>query len=295
VIFYNADLGMVSPAVDDYWPRPVQELLRESQAMFTTNIPSASCARFIGWYLAQPGVDDFHLGVNNLPVSMSRPPPDGAPTPADWLDRFLAEVRGWDPSAVLVRLDGLTITQGGRLLWRADWVRRVAGQRFTPVSSRRRAGIARHLEAARQFVATMSPADAGGPVTFDALDQAWAAWLPQVEASAATIEADPATMVAALDPVAEAMTATLDAVGVQFGQFLVDQAGFEWAVAADDLGTELVVRALPGRGDVLVYPIKFVEKRWYQSETGFLASSFEAIREDVAEVASGRPAKHWPW
>jgi hypothetical protein len=59
----------------------------------------------------------------------------------------------------------------------------------------------------------------------------------------------------------------------------------------------LLVRALPGRGDVLVYPVKFVEKRWYGSrpEADFLASSFEAIREDVAAVAGGRPAKHWPW
>src|SRR4051794_4128772 len=46
VVFYNADLGMVSPAVSDSWPRPVQELLRESEAMFTTNFPCASCARF---------------------------------------------------------------------------------------------------------------------------------------------------------------------------------------------------------------------------------------------------------
>jgi hypothetical protein len=95
---------------------------------------------------------------------------------------------------------------------------------------------------------------------------------------------------------AEAMHATLEAVGVQFGQFLVDGAGFEWAVAADSrLGSELVVRALPGRGDVLVYPVKFVEKRLYGRESGFLASSFEAIREDVAAVAAGQPATHWPW
>jgi hypothetical protein len=103
-------------------------------------------------------------------------------------------------------------------------------------------------------------------------------------------------MTAALDPLVDDMTATLDAVGVQFGQFLVDRAGFEWTVAADALlDTELVVRALPGRGDVLVYPVRFVATRWYRWETGFLASSFEAICEDVAAVAGGQPAKHWPW
>lgn len=296
VIFYNADLGMVSPAVSDYWPRPIQELLRESEAMFTTNIPNASCARFIGWYLAQPEADDFGLEVDNLPVPIRNYDGDDAGPSADWLDRLLAEVGSWDPNAVLVRLDGLTITQGGRLLWRSDWVQRPAGQKFSPVGRRRQAWIARQLAAARQFVAAMSPADAGGPVTLDALDRAWAAWFPQVEADAATIEVDPATVSAALAPVADAVTATLDAVGVQFGQFLVDGAGFEWAVAAGASGTELVVRALPGRGDVLVFPVKFVEERWYRPQPeAFLASSFEAICEDVAEVAGGRPAKHWPW
>lgn len=120
VVFYNADLGMVSPAVSHYWPRPVEDMLRESGAMFTTNIPDASCARFIGWYLAQPGADDFHLGVNNLPVSIRDYDGDEAGPAADWLDRLLAEVGGWDPNAVLVRLDTLEITQAGRVLWRNE-------------------------------------------------------------------------------------------------------------------------------------------------------------------------------
>jgi hypothetical protein len=119
VIFYNADLGMISPAVSQYWGRPATELVRESGAMFTTNIPDAACARFIGWYLAQPGSDDFHLGVDNLPVPVWQPSADDAAPPAGWLDRLLAEVNGWDPPAVLARLDTLEITQGGRMLWRS--------------------------------------------------------------------------------------------------------------------------------------------------------------------------------
>jgi hypothetical protein len=297
VIFYNADLGMVSPAVSDCWPRPVQALLRESDAIYSTNFPSASCARFVGWYLTQPGAGSC-LGVHNLPASARDYDGDQAGPGPDWHDRLLAELTRWDPNAVLVRLDGLTVTQGGRLLWRADWVRRAAGQKFSPVGSRRRAWIARQLEAARRFAAVASPAGAGGPVTLAALDRAWAAWLPQLEAdaSAAAAGLDPEAMIAALGPVADTLHATLEAVGVQFGQLLVDGAGFEWTVAADSrFGSELVVRALPGRGDVLVYPVKFVEKRWYARDAGFLAASFEAIREDVAAVAAGQPAPHWPW
>jgi uncharacterized protein (DUF934 family) len=297
VIFYNADLGMVSPAVSDCWPRPVQELLRESDAIYSTNFPGASCARFIGWYLAQPGAG-FCLGVHNLPASIRNYDGDQAGPGPDWHDRLLAEVGAWDPNAVLVRLDGLTVTQGGRLLWRSDWVQRAAGQKFSPVGRRQRAWIAQQLEAARRFVAVASPAYAGGPVTLEALDRAWAAWLPRLEADAGAAAAglDPEAVVAALRPTADTMHATLEAFGVQFGQFLVDGAGFEWAVAIDSrLGSELVVRALPGRGDVLVYPVKFVEKRWYGRESGFLASSFEAIREDVAAFAASRQAAHWPW
>jgi hypothetical protein len=52
---------------------------------------------------------------------------------------------------------------------------------------------------------------------------------------------------------------------------------------------------LPDRGDVLVYPVQFVEKRWYRLEVGFLASLFEAICADVADVRGRRPAKRFPW
>ena len=121
VIFYNADLGMISPVVSNYWGRPVAELLRKSGAMFTTNIPDGSCARFIGWYFAQPGAVEFHLGVDNLPVPVWQPYGDGAKPPAGWLDRLLAEANGWVPPAVLVQLEAQKITQGGRVLWQSEW------------------------------------------------------------------------------------------------------------------------------------------------------------------------------
>src|SRR6266480_3198900 len=121
VIFYNPDMGMISPVVSNYWERPVADLLRKSGAMFTTNIPDVSCARFIGWYLTRKGVDDFHLGVDNLPVPVWQPHGDDANPPAGWLDRLLAGASGWDPPAVLVRLDAHKITQGGRVLWQSEW------------------------------------------------------------------------------------------------------------------------------------------------------------------------------
>jgi hypothetical protein len=121
VIFYNADMGMISPAVSNDWERPVEWLLRKSGAMFTTNIPDAACARFIGWYLARPGAGEFHLGLDNLPVPVWQPHGDGAAVPAGWLERLLADASSWDPPAVLVQLEAQKITQGGRVLWQGEW------------------------------------------------------------------------------------------------------------------------------------------------------------------------------
>jgi hypothetical protein len=152
---------------------------------------------------------------------------------------------------------------------------RVTGPTFSPLGDGERAWVARQLDGARLFVAAMSPADAGAPVTLSALDRAWAAWLPQADG--------------------EQADAAINAVGTQFGQFLVDRAGFAWTIATDAHGTDLAILALPGRGDVLVYPANFVAKRWERRESGFLAASFEAIREQVASVAGGRPAGRRPW
>ena len=153
----------------------------------------------------------------------------------------------------------------------------MAGQTFSTPSDSERAWIARQLEGARLFVAAMSPGDAGFPDTLDALDRAWAAWLPQAGDDN------------------DQVNAAINAVGMQFGQHLVDHLGFTWTIATDAHGTDLAVLALPGRGDVLVYPANFVAKRWERGETGFLTASFEAIREQVSAVAGGRSAGPRPW
>jgi hypothetical protein len=154
----------------------------------------------------------------------------------------------------------------------------LADPTFSPLTDGERDWVAQQLAAAREFVAGLSPADAGRPVTPEVLDRAFASWLPGAGDDTAGINA------------------AINAVGVQFGQFLVDGAGFEWVIAADGQGTDLAVRALPGRGDVLVYPANFVAKRWQRRESGFLAASVAAIRGQVAEVAAGSAGgKRRPW
>jgi hypothetical protein len=152
------------------------------------------------------------------------------------------------------------------------------GPTFSPLTDKERQWIAQQLEAAPLFVAAMAPDDADKPVTLDALDRAFAAWLPQSSGDNTDVNS------------------TINVVGIHFGQFLVDNAGFHWTIAADGHGTDLAVLALPGRGDVLVYPANFVAKRWERRESNFLATSFKAIQKQVQEVGEQwRDAKPRPW
>jgi len=76
----------------------------------------------------------------------------------------------------------------------------------------------------------------------------------------------------------------------------VDGAGFQWTIATDNYGTDLAVLALPGGGDVLVYPANFVAKRWERRASNFLATSVRAIQQDVARVGGmGRSSERRSW
>jgi hypothetical protein len=154
----------------------------------------------------------------------------------------------------------------------------MAKQKFLPLTEREQRWIADHLEAAGLFVAAMSPADGDRPIALEVLDRAWGNWLGSEALDGALVNE------------------TINSVGVQFGQFLVDQLGFAWTIVEDAQGTDLAVRALPGRGDVLVFPANFVAKRWQRRELNFLASSFALIRDQVATVASGQASStKRPW
>ena len=143
-------------------------------------------------------------------------------------------------------------------------------QKIDPINDSEAAWIRQQLEAAANFVATHSPADAKDPLSLAALDRAFAAWM----ASAASQPGD-----------ADALNPVINCVGIAFGRALVEGAGFRWVIATDKHGTELAVHALPGRGDVLVYPANFVAKRWERRETNFLEDSFRRIEADLAAIS----------
>ena len=95
----------------------------------------------------------------------------------------------------------------------------------------------------------------------------------------------------------DAVNGVINAVGITFGQFLVDNLGLKWVIATDDEGSDLAVYGLPGKGDLLVYPANFVAKRWERRETNFLESSYRQIAEQVKTLQAGQGSKEKskPW
>lgn len=73
-------------------------------------------------------------------------------------------------------------------------------------------------------------------------------------------------------------------VGVAFGAHLVKSLGYEWGYGADEWGEGLAVRARPGRGDVTIFPIDFVAKRYERRESPFLVDALAQIADTLRQV-----------
>lgn len=98
--------------------------------------------------------------------------------------------------------------------------------------------------------------------SFAALDRAWVTEGSELRASGG----DPNPLIQAL--------------GIALGQHLVDHHRLEWVVATDPFGTEV---ALHGKdGDVLVYPLNLVAKRWQRNEGAFLVKLVAEMDSDIA-------------
>jgi hypothetical protein len=130
---------------------------------------------------------------------------------------------------------------------------------FSDLSSAECEWIDQQIEAARIFVSEFSPGDAWNPIRLEALDRAFGNWLDTQPKEGSDING------------------AINAVGIAFGSLLVAQQGFNWTIASDDQGTDLAVRALPNRGDVVVFPANFVAKRWDRKERDFLVHGFQEV------------------
>jgi hypothetical protein len=135
-------------------------------------------------------------------------------------------------------------------------------QKIEPANESELQWVQAHVDAVKEAT--------GGDVTVAALDELYAGWYEEWAAQPEEAREDPNDMI--------------NAVGLTFGQALVDGVGFEWAVVTDEHGTEIAVHAQPG--DVLVFPPNLVAKRFERGETHFLAPIYEGIAEQVAALRS---------
>lgn len=115
--------------------------------------------------------------------------------------------------------------------------------------------VAAHVGMAADLAAGFAGAGAIPP-TVDELDALWAAWLAESGR-------------------AEEANDVINAVGLAFGQRLVEDLGMRWVVVTDELGTEMAVHE--PLGDVLVFPANLVAKRWESGQTGFLRPVFDEV------------------
>lgn len=148
-------------------------------------------------------------------------------------------------------------------------------QRIEPLNEAEQAWVRDELANARQLVSLHCPDAANAPLTPAILDLAYKA------AYEAAPEAD-----------ADYANATINAVGIAFGQCLVDTLGFEWCAVLDEHGQELAAVARLGACNIQVFPPNLVAKRWETGTTDFLCYVYQGIEEELARFREEASAGH---
>ncbi len=141
-------------------------------------------------------------------------------------------------------------------------------QRIEALNDAERAWIESNLRTACAFVHAYAAEVAERLPSPAGLDRAWATWLGAWAAQPEGTREDP--------------NPSINAVGIAFGQHLIDALGLYWAVVSDEHGTEMAVYG--NDGAVLVFPANLVAKRFSSRTTGFIASLLHQMHSDIARL-----------
>lgn len=76
----------------------------------------------------------------------------------------------------------------------------------------------------------------------------------------------------------------INAFGIGFGQYLVDNNNLEWKNLQDEFGTEIAVYRTPG--DILLFPPNLVAKRYEKEEIEFFVPLYNGIKKQIEEIHS---------
>ncbi|MCG8407459.1 MAG: DUF3806 domain-containing protein [Phycisphaerales bacterium] len=136
-------------------------------------------------------------------------------------------------------------------------------RKIEPLNPAERDWVTEELGNAQRLVKQFSPVDEGARMTPGVLDRVFKQ----------AYESNPND--------SDHGNAVINAVGIAFGQYLVDELGYEWVMVTDEHGCEIAVVALPGTANVLVFPPNLVAKRWVSGTTDFLWYVYQGIEEDL--------------
>lgn len=74
----------------------------------------------------------------------------------------------------------------------------------------------------------------------------------------------------------------INSIGAIIGNLLVSRLDMQWVVASDEYGTEVAVVGQPG--DILIYPMNAVAKRWTGESEATIADLVDWLAAKVIEV-----------
>lgn len=80
----------------------------------------------------------------------------------------------------------------------------------------------------------------------------------------------------------EDVNVVVNALGLVFGQHLVNALDLRWVVASDDKGTDIAVHGYPG--DILAYPTNATAKRVVAQDYNFFATLFDDLVRDISQA-----------
>lgn len=134
--------------------------------------------------------------------------------------------------------------------------------------------LSQKLDNFNLYVTNLVPELAGSRIDANLLDQLWMAWK----------ETEPEDNQATAD--------FLQAFGVAFGQLLVEESGFEWAIITDPSGSDFVVRTAPGTANTRVAPIDFVLTHYENGEDEFVWQTQQEINKIVIKDNKSNGSNH---
>lgn len=130
---------------------------------------------------------------------------------------------------------------------------------------REREWLRQKLDSVNTYISSLLPEFSGAKIDAGLLDRLWTAWM-------------------AAEPDDNETTANfLQAFGVAFGQLLVDEIGFEWAIFTDESGTGIAVHAPSATSNTCIVPIDFVLTQYENGENAFVAQTYQEIGRIVMD------------